>query len=67
MPRSGTLRQALHVNFDDYFDSVAVKVFGLNGRVPDRDYFLNFNMLIEKSGIKFTYSENDYTYLKQAE
>lgn len=57
----------MHVNLDDYFDSVVVKVFGLNGRVPDRDYFLNFNMLMEKSGIKFTYSENDYVFLKKAE
>lgn len=67
MPRSGTIRQSLHINLDDKFDTVALKVFGLNGRVPDRDFFSNINNLMESSGLKYQYTETNYSYLKAAE
>jgi glycosylphosphatidylinositol transamidase len=43
MPRSGTIRSAININLDDRFDSIALKVFGLNGKVSDRDYFISVN------------------------
>lgn len=33
---------------EDKFDTVALKVFGLNGKVSDRDYFNSINLIIEK-------------------
>lgn len=48
MPRSGTIRSSININLDDKFDSIALKVFGLNGKVSDRDYYNSINIIMEK-------------------
>jgi hypothetical protein len=44
--RCGTFRQAVNLDLKTDPNSVVYKIFGLNGRVPDRDYYLLFNEVL---------------------
>ena len=39
------------------------KIYGINGRVPDRDFFLGTNIALAEIHPTFTYYEGDYSYL----
>ncbi|CAK63556.1 unnamed protein product (macronuclear) [Paramecium tetraurelia] len=67
MPRSGTIRSSININLDDKFDSVALKVFGLNGKVSDRDYYNSINMLMEKQSFQYQFTETNYNWMLQLE
>ncbi|CAD8082976.1 unnamed protein product [Paramecium sonneborni] len=67
MPRSGTIRSSFNVNLDDKFDSVALKVYGLNGKVSDRDYYNSINMIMDKQNFQYQFTENNYSWMQQIE
>lgn len=39
------------------------KIYGINGRVPDRDFFLGTNIALSEIHPSFAYYEGDYSYL----
>lgn len=63
MPRSGTIRSAINIDLEDKFDSIALKVFGLNGRISDRDFFISINEIFDKQGIDYKFTETNYTWM----
>ncbi|CAD8171127.1 unnamed protein product [Paramecium pentaurelia] len=67
MPRSGTIRSSININLDDKFDSIALKVFGLNGKVSDRDYYNSINTIMERQNFYYQFTETNYYWMQQFE
>lgn len=47
--RSGIIRQAMNFDLYNNFNTITYKMFGKNGRVAERDYFLNYNMALNQA------------------
>ncbi|CAD8189640.1 unnamed protein product [Paramecium octaurelia] len=67
IPRSGTIRSSININIDDKFDSIALKVFGLNGKVSDRDYYNSINKVMEKQNFYYQFTETNYYWMQKLE
>ncbi|EGR32838.1 hypothetical protein IMG5_069520, partial [Ichthyophthirius multifiliis] len=56
LPHCGVFRQALNIDLEKDFNALYYKALGFDGKVPDLDYFLNYNKLF------YLLFKEDYKY-----
>jgi len=65
MERCGTIRQAINIEIEkDDFNKLAVLYQGINGRVPDHDYYVMITKILDKN-VNFWEFQKDYSFEKK--